>query len=103
MAALLEAAARRGVARTYVRRLLAAFGRPDRSVRVDQTLIDASNGWAQAPRRMSPPANDEGPNPGRPPSNFYVRGIGPDGRVWMAVNDGEKASPIFAVDRSGRR
>ena len=55
--------------------------------RVDQTLIDASNGWAQAPRRMSPPANDEGPNPGRPPSNFYVRGIGPDGRVWMAVND----------------
>jgi two-component system, OmpR family, sensor kinase len=55
--------------------------------RVDQTLSDASNGWAQAPRRMTPPANDEGPNPGRPPSNFYVRGIGPDGRVWMAVND----------------
>jgi two-component system OmpR family sensor kinase len=54
--------------------------------RVDQTLIDASNGWAQAPRRVPPPPN-EGPNPGRPPSNFYVRGIGADGRVWMAVND----------------
>jgi two-component system, OmpR family, sensor kinase len=54
--------------------------------RVDQTLLDASHGWAQAPRRMPPPPI-EGPNPGRPPSNFYVRGIGPDGRVWMAVND----------------
>ena len=60
--------------------------RHDLITRVDQNLIDASNGWAQAPRRMSPPAN-EGPNPGRPPSNFYVRGVGPDGRVWMAVND----------------
>jgi two-component system, OmpR family, sensor kinase len=54
--------------------------------RVDQTLVDASRGWAQAPRRMPPPPI-EGPNPGRPPSNFYVRGIGPDGRIWMAVND----------------
>lgn len=54
--------------------------------RVDQTLVDASRGWAQAPRRIPAPPN-EGPNPGRPPSNFYVRGIGPDGRVWMAVND----------------
>jgi two-component system OmpR family sensor kinase len=54
--------------------------------RVDQTLLDASRGWAQAPRRMPPPPN-EGPNPGRPPSNFYVRGVDADGRVWMAVND----------------
>ncbi|MBV9088963.1 MAG: HAMP domain-containing histidine kinase [Mycobacteriaceae bacterium] len=54
--------------------------------RVDQTLLDASRGWAQAPRRMPPPPI-EGPNPARPPSNFYVRGIGPDGRIWMAVND----------------
>jgi two-component system, OmpR family, sensor kinase len=54
--------------------------------RVDQTLLDASRGWAQAPRRMPPPAL-EGPNPARPPSNFYVRGIGPDGHVWMAIND----------------
>jgi two-component system OmpR family sensor kinase len=54
--------------------------------RVDQTLLDASRSWAQAPRRV-PVAPIEGPNPARPPSNFYVRGIDPDGRVWMAVND----------------
>jgi two-component system, OmpR family, sensor kinase len=54
--------------------------------RVDQTLLDASRGWAQAPRRM-PSTPVEGPNPARPPSNFYVRGIDPDGRIWMAVND----------------
>jgi len=54
--------------------------------RVDQTLLDASRGWAQAPRRI-PVAPYEGPNPARPPSNFFVRGIDPDGRVWMAVND----------------
>ncbi|WP_099020584.1 sensor histidine kinase [Mycolicibacterium palauense] len=54
--------------------------------RVDQTLVDASNGWAQAPRRM-PASPEVGPNPGRPPSDFYVRGVDEDGRVWMAVND----------------
>ncbi|MGE5698085.1 MAG: sensor histidine kinase [Candidatus Sericytochromatia bacterium] len=54
--------------------------------RVDQTLIDASRGWAQAPRRL-PQAPIEGPNPGRPPTNFYVRGVGSDGREWMAIND----------------
>jgi two-component system OmpR family sensor kinase len=56
--------------------------------RVDQTLLDASRSWAQAPRRM-PATPIEGPNPARPPSNFYVRGFDPDGRVWMAVNDRE--------------
>src|SRR3954471_7141471 len=56
--------------------------------RVDQTLLDASRGWAQAPRRM-PATPVEGPNPARPPSNFYVRGIDSDGRIWMAVNDRE--------------
>ena len=60
--------------------------RADLINRVDQTLIDASNSWAQAPRRTSPVAT-EVPNPGRPPSNFYVRGIGQDGQVWIAVND----------------
>ena len=57
--------------------------------RVDQTLLDASRGWAQAPRRMPPPPL-EGPNPARPPSNFYVRGIGPDGHVWFAEANGNK-------------
>ncbi len=68
--------------------------RHDLTNRVDETLLDASRSWAQAPRRVpSPPI--EGPNPARPPSDFYVRGIGPDGRIWMAVNDraGEPALP----------
>ena len=56
--------------------------------RVDETLLDASRGWAQAPRRM-PIVPMEDPNPARPPSDFYVRGIDPDGRIWMAVNDRE--------------
>jgi two-component system, OmpR family, sensor kinase len=64
--------------------------------RVDQSLLDASRSWAQAPWRM-PAMPMEGPNPGRPPSNFYVRGIGPDGRVWMAINDRE-AEPALPID-----
>jgi two-component system OmpR family sensor kinase len=64
--------------------------------RVDQTLLDASRGWAQAPRR-TPSTPIEGPNPARPPSNFYVRGIDPDGRVWMAVNDRD-AEPALPDD-----
>ena len=56
--------------------------------RIDQTLLDASTSWAQAPRQsFSAPV--EGPNPARPPSNFYVRGVDPDGRTWIAVNDRE--------------
>ena len=54
--------------------------------RVDQTLIEASRGWAQAPRRQSPPPYDS-PDPGRPPSKFYVRGIGNDGTPFTAIND----------------
>ena len=64
--------------------------------RVDETLIDASRSWVQAPR-LTPASPSEGPNPGRPPSNFYVRGIGPDGRTWMAVNDRE-AEPLLPAD-----
>lgn len=63
--------------------------------RADQTLLDASRGWAQAPRRMPPP--DEGPNPARPPSNFYVRGVDADGHIWMAVNDRD-AEPALPDD-----
>ena len=65
--------------------------------RVDQILIDASNSWAQAPRRMPPP--DEGPNPARPPSNFYVRGIDTAGNLWMAVNDRD-AEPALPEDNN---
>ena len=35
---------------------------------------------------------DSGPNPTRPPSNFYVQGIDRAGNVWMAIND-RKAQP----------
>ncbi len=58
--------------------------------RVDQSLNEASNTWAQEPRQELPP--DSGPNPMRPPSNFYVQGIDPAGNVWMAIND-RKAQP----------
>ncbi|KDE99263.1 ATP-binding protein [Mycolicibacterium aromaticivorans JS19b1 = JCM 16368] len=63
--------------------------------RADQTLLDASRGWAQAPRGMPPP--DEEPNPARPPSNFYVRGVDADGHIWMAVNDRD-AEPALPDD-----
>ncbi|MCX2928880.1 HAMP domain-containing sensor histidine kinase [Mycobacterium sp. CVI_P3] len=63
--------------------------------RADQALLDASRGWAQAPRRLPPP--DEGPNPARPPSNFYVRGVDADGHIWMAVNDRD-AEPALPDD-----
>lgn len=53
--------------------------------RVDDTLLDASRGWAQVPRRI--PTSPVEPNPARPPSDFYVRGMDPDGLIWMAVND----------------
>ncbi|MGV0852188.1 sensor histidine kinase [Mycolicibacterium phlei] len=67
------------------------------SNRVDQELLDASRGWAaQSPREM-PPTAIEGPNPARPPSNFYVRGVLPDGRMWMAVNDRD-AEPDLPAD-----
>jgi two-component system, OmpR family, sensor kinase len=54
--------------------------------RIDQTLLEASKGWAQAPRRKAPNPY-ELPDPGRPPSKFYVRGIAPDGTPFTAIND----------------
>jgi two-component system OmpR family sensor kinase len=66
------------------------------SNRVDQELLDASRSWAQAPR-LTPAAPTEGPNPARPPSNFYVRGVDPDGGIWMAVNDRD-AEPALPAD-----
>jgi two-component system, OmpR family, sensor kinase len=54
--------------------------------RIDSNLLEASRSWAQAPRRQSAPPY-EGPDPGRPPSKFYVRGIGSDGTTFTAIND----------------
>ena len=65
-------------------------------VRVDQTLIDASTGWAQEPRPDATPAN-ENPNPTRPPSNFYVRGVGDNGEVWIGGRD-HAAEPNLPSD-----
>jgi two-component system OmpR family sensor kinase len=64
--------------------------------RVDETLLDASRSWAQAPRSL-PASPAEGPNPARPPTNFYVRGLDPDGHVWMAIND-RAAEPELPPD-----
>ncbi|WP_372511219.1 sensor histidine kinase [Mycobacterium parmense] len=64
--------------------------------RIDATLVDASRGWAQAPRRQSPPPY-ESPDPGRPPSKFYVRGIGSDGTPFTAIND-RNAEPALPPD-----
>ncbi|KUI18608.1 ATP-binding protein [Mycobacterium sp. GA-1285] len=66
------------------------------SNRVDQELLDASRGWAQAPRQGSDDAL-ESPNPARPPTNFYVRGVGADGHIWIAVNDRD-AEPALPPD-----
>ncbi len=53
--------------------------------RLDESLIDASETWAQEPRQELPLV--AGPNPSRPPSNFYVQGVAESGDVWMAIND----------------
>jgi two-component system, OmpR family, sensor kinase len=63
--------------------------------RVDQTLLDASRSWALSPRGISPVRR--GPNVDRPPSNFYVRSIAPDGRTWTVVND-RNAEPALPDD-----
>src|SRR4029078_10427740 len=73
--------------------------RHDLTNRVDETLLDASRSWAQPPRRLPAPPI-EGPTPARPPSNFYVRGVDPDGRIWMAVND-RAAEPALPADNDG--
>jgi two-component system OmpR family sensor kinase len=64
--------------------------------RIDSTLLEASRSWAQAPRRESAPPY-EGPDPGRPPSKFYVRGIGSDGTTFTAIND-RNAEPALPPD-----
>lgn len=64
--------------------------------RIDQELLDASDGWAQAPPQVVPGSLKD-PNPARPPSDFYVRDIEPDGRTWTVVND-RNAEPALPPD-----
>ena len=66
--------------------------------KIDQTLLDASRGWAQNPRLVLPESHKL-PNPGRPPSNFYVRDVDPDGRTWTVVND-RNAEPKLPPDNN---
>ncbi|UXA17449.1 HAMP domain-containing histidine kinase [Mycobacterium sp. SMC-4] len=67
--------------------------------RVDATLLDASQGWAQVPRQAAR-APLEDPNPARPPSDFYVRAVDHDGQVWIAIND-RAAEPDLPGDDVG--
>src|ERR1700751_6260856 len=53
--------------------------------RVDQTLEEASRGWAQAPRALLPVRR--GPTLDHPPSIFDVRYIAVDVRTTTVVND----------------
>src|ERR1700759_4995297 len=53
--------------------------------RADQTLQDASRGWAQAPKgALKVP---HGANLDRPPSNFYVHSLASDGHSRTVIND----------------
>ncbi|MEO6793479.1 MAG: HAMP domain-containing sensor histidine kinase [Mycobacterium sp.] len=65
--------------------------------RIDATLIDAAHGWALEQRGRIPLAEDDDPNPGRPPTSFYVRDVDPDGSVWTVIND-QNAEPRLPPD-----
>lgn len=65
--------------------------------RIDTTLLEASRGWALAPRRQLTASSYEGPDPGRPPSKYYVRGVGTDGKPFTAIND-RNAEPALPPD-----
>src|SRR3984893_8978755 len=80
--------------------------------RADQTLEEASRGWAQAPKgALKVP---HGANLDRPPSNFYVRSLTSDGRGRTIINDrnaepalpdnndvGPEPTTVGSVDKSG--
>ena len=63
--------------------------------RADQTLEEASRGWAQAPKgALKVP---HGANLDRPPSNFYVRSLTSDGRGRTVIND-RHADPVLPAN-----
>jgi two-component system OmpR family sensor kinase len=80
--------------------------------RVDQTLREASRGWAQAPRGSLPVRR--GPTLDRPPSDFFVRYVTVDGHTTTVVNDsnaepalpsnddvGPQPTTVGSIDKSG--
>jgi two-component system, OmpR family, sensor kinase len=64
--------------------------------RIDSNLLEASRSWASAPRRQSAQPY-EGPDPARPPSKFYVRGLTTDGTPFTAIND-RNAEPALPAN-----
>src|SRR5437588_690400 len=63
--------------------------------RVDRNLSDATRGWALAYRDILP--GPQGPTADRPPSNYYVRSMSPDGHLWSVVND-SRAKPALPAN-----
>jgi two-component system, OmpR family, sensor kinase len=63
--------------------------------RVDHNLQDAVRGWAQAAGTTSP--GRQSPTADRPPSNYYLRSIAPDGHTWSSVND-SRAEPALPAN-----
>ena len=68
--------------------------------RIDHQLREAAQGWAK-PRELRPLPPPGEPNPGRPPSPFYVRTVSPDGTVLFQINDEASAPAIPADPPSG--
>src|ERR1700743_129503 len=68
--------------------------------RADQTLEEASRGWAQAPKgALKVP---HGANLDRPPSNFYVRSVTWDGKGRLVIN-ARRAEPILPANTAWGR
>ena len=63
--------------------------------RIDENLMEESAGWAQELPEDIP--TDSGPNPARPPSNYFVQTIDENGNYWVAVND-SRALPALPDD-----
>ncbi|OZC51618.1 sensor histidine kinase [Rhodococcus sp. 14-2483-1-1] len=60
--------------------------------RLDQQLVEASQGWAK-PGGERPPFPIDEPSPNRPPTNFFVRSVATDGTVRGPINDVAESVP----------
>ncbi|MGV8873959.1 MAG: sensor histidine kinase [Rhodococcus sp. (in: high G+C Gram-positive bacteria)] len=60
--------------------------------RLDQQLVEASQGWAK-PGGERPPFPVDKPSPNRPPTNFFVRSVSNDGIVRGPINDVAESVP----------
>ena len=62
--------------------------------RVDKSLLDASRGWAEPRNRYLPPP----PDVRRPPTDFYVKSVDPDGGVIFEETAGSDIPDIDGLD-----